>query len=1355
MFRLKLAFALMALVLAKNTLSKSIKKKHSKKESIPKYKSHYVLLMGNPIEDEHNRKGLGMILSSKLRGESDKLNGEPSKGTHHHHHHHNKPGTDLAATLQTSSEGYPSDDGYSYTEALFTGAPLLNGTPVSESDRTQERDRNKGTGFAKLQADKSNDHTKEEDSVQIQKEVHTGEGVVGIAVNEKPKENQHFQTSPSSEVGKEVQKNTENYDANQQSSSNASPYNSKSERLENAKYTQIHEVSGDLSQMKHLKATPLSGNYKEANNHYQHRGKSAENPLSDRPVEQVHQILVTGKTQENFAGNVDGTGPFAGEEQVNNKLSDKINVKSYDEESNLLVSSVYNQGRFVEKQGYRVGGQQHHEFHSNITTGPTEYERPANSLHQPSMDELPKGVEPSEKESGTSPALSNGFGTNEEISKLGNKNIQLQSEFIPTSTAIDAENGKVDTSYEQLGRQPLHQNHEHTEGASGPPNMNNHANTGDQNSRVALESRKIPIEKTNESMTMPLQSSTQNEGDSRVDEFINQLRPHKIIESSFDQELTRKITTGPSQGESNHATPMQSAIPDNTFSVEKSEEHDSSNITPPSLPFREGSSPAESSNRNEDLTKDQREQSVEGSRTNPEASNTNHNEIETQQDISQQMFPASAVDAPPQHEDTSTNDSFPQKEQEETSQSSVEHERNKNEESSASSINSLGQASIPNGATNEISSSRPYGEGSISTAFSHQNKELPNDRSSEESEAMRQKGTLDKLPDHESTFANGVDSPQPQEALESSIAPGVDTNVASSDSSVKSQGHTENQREGDKEEQSSLSDREGSNPKMFGHENGELQQNVEQQPVEASISSSEAGSEAGEDFPLRSSQMEGTKQKDTSNGVSSTDSDNGANLNQEQQPVDSLQSSTEHQTATNFGSSDTSDQNESLEKEQRQQSDEALPPVSESNRVRPLSSSNMDSTTQSETSDHMLSSNKVDNKPDHEDRFINDASLHQEEQSMEISPSDAQSRPNTSEKPVESSQNSPRPTGLGYKPHEVNVGTPEEGNVMPVADNSKELIEGQKLMPFLGIRNDTREPSEERQNSQLNKENEHDNRNQKIVYFLKMAKGIPLLNSRKTTHYVEHRIDSTPERGPQVNGRRRYPWSWQYNLRRPNRPAWGQRLRRPRQGRRPRYRYRPTLAQPSPSPSPSIGGGGALGGSSTNSNEPQGDSDFEEEALKTHNKYRKTHGVPDMSLSRDLSNQAKAYAQKIANMGQLLHSSRAERGESVGENLAYACSSNGTPLTGESATKMWYDEVCKPGYRFPDGGFSSGTGHFTQVVWKDSTKLGIGQGKATQNGMPCIYVVGRYEIAGNMMGEFRDQVLRGNFNEEYCNNVKK
>ena len=60
-----------------------------------------------------------------------------------------------------------------------------------------------------------------------------------------------------------------------------------------------------------------------------------------------------------------------------------------------------------------------------------------------------------------------------------------------------------------------------------------------------------------------------------------------------------------------------------------------------------------------------------------------------------------------------------------------------------------------------------------------------------------------------------------------------------------------------------------------------------------------------------------------------------------------------------------------------------------------------------------------------------------------------------------------------------------------------------------------------------------------------------------------------------------------------------------------------------------------------------------------------------MVLDRGLSDQAKANAQKIANMGQLMHLSQPER-DDARENLAYACSSNGVPLTGEAATKMWY-----------------------------------------------------------------------------------
>jgi len=78
------------------------------------------------------------------------------------------------------------------------------------------------------------------------------------------------------------------------------------------------------------------------------------------------------------------------------------------------------------------------------------------------------------------------------------------------------------------------------------------------------------------------------------------------------------------------------------------------------------------------------------------------------------------------------------------------------------------------------------------------------------------------------------------------------------------------------------------------------------------------------------------------------------------------------------------------------------------------------------------------------------------------------------------------------------------------------------------------------------------------------------------------------------------------------------------------------------------------------------------------------------------------------------------------------------------ATQMWYDEVTDPGYDFNNQGFTSGTGHFTQVVWKGSTELGCG--------VAGVYVVCRYcNGPGNFMSQFEDNVFpKGDQNAD-CN----
>ena len=82
----------------------------------------------------------------------------------------------------------------------------------------------------------------------------------------------------------------------------------------------------------------------------------------------------------------------------------------------------------------------------------------------------------------------------------------------------------------------------------------------------------------------------------------------------------------------------------------------------------------------------------------------------------------------------------------------------------------------------------------------------------------------------------------------------------------------------------------------------------------------------------------------------------------------------------------------------------------------------------------------------------------------------------------------------------------------------------------------------------------------------------------------------------------------------------------------------------------------------------------------------------------------------------MFHSDNSER-PGCGENLAMMSNANMMATT-NFATQAWYDEVTNPGYDFNNQGFASGTGHFTQLVWKGSTELGCG--------VSGMYVVCRY-----------------------------
>ena len=143
--------------------------------------------------------------------------------------------------------------------------------------------------------------------------------------------------------------------------------------------------------------------------------------------------------------------------------------------------------------------------------------------------------------------------------------------------------------------------------------------------------------------------------------------------------------------------------------------------------------------------------------------------------------------------------------------------------------------------------------------------------------------------------------------------------------------------------------------------------------------------------------------------------------------------------------------------------------------------------------------------------------------------------------------------------------------------------------------------------------------------------------------------------------------------------------------------------------------------------------DFRAAALKQHNVYRAKHGVPPLVLSSQLNDVAQRYAEQLARTNQLVHSDNTQ----LGENLYAFRSSGQAPPRPEAVVDRRYSEIQK--YNFDKPGFHTGTGHFTQLVWKSSKELGIGIAQAADG---TWYVVANYNPPGNISGQFPLNVLK-------------
>jgi len=141
------------------------------------------------------------------------------------------------------------------------------------------------------------------------------------------------------------------------------------------------------------------------------------------------------------------------------------------------------------------------------------------------------------------------------------------------------------------------------------------------------------------------------------------------------------------------------------------------------------------------------------------------------------------------------------------------------------------------------------------------------------------------------------------------------------------------------------------------------------------------------------------------------------------------------------------------------------------------------------------------------------------------------------------------------------------------------------------------------------------------------------------------------------------------------------------------------------------------------------DDKFLKDALNLHNDYRKKHGADKLELDKDLCKVAQAWANTIAKKGNLAHSSNG-----YGENVYW---DSGTINEGKVPVEAWYAEM--KDFDFDKVDHQRGTGHFTQVVWKGSKRLGIAKAHDKDGSS---YVVANYDPPGNFLGQYAQNVSK-------------
>ncbi|PON55149.1 Cysteine-rich secretory protein, allergen V5/Tpx-1-related [Parasponia andersonii] len=128
--------------------------------------------------------------------------------------------------------------------------------------------------------------------------------------------------------------------------------------------------------------------------------------------------------------------------------------------------------------------------------------------------------------------------------------------------------------------------------------------------------------------------------------------------------------------------------------------------------------------------------------------------------------------------------------------------------------------------------------------------------------------------------------------------------------------------------------------------------------------------------------------------------------------------------------------------------------------------------------------------------------------------------------------------------------------------------------------------------------------------------------------------------------------------------------------------------------------------------------------VNAHNSARAQVGVGPLRWDNTVASYARQYANKRIGDCRLVHS-----GGSYGENIAWGSGD----LSGVNAVRLWVAE--KKDYDYNSNSCAAGKvcGHYTQVVWRNSVRLGCAKVRCNNN--KGTFIVCNYDPPGNFNGQ--------------------